>query len=84
MPAPAPSSSSAVSVASRPVVDASCSEASHEALKANLPGWCALRLDSYWHHAGLTYELRACPVCDSTLMQRVEFIEVRYPDRVAA
>jgi hypothetical protein len=42
-----------------------CSEASHGALKANLPCWCALRLDS-------------------TLMQRVEFIEVRYPDRVAA
>jgi hypothetical protein len=61
-----------------------CSEASHGALKANLPGWCALRLDRYWHHAGLTYELRTCPVCGSTLMQRVEFIEVRYPDRVAA
>lgn len=65
-------------------LDAPCSAESHERLRADLGVWQALPLDNYWHHDGATHELRCCPRCGSSLMQRIEIVAVRYPDRVAA
>ncbi len=61
-----------------------CNEQRHEALKADIPTWQALKLDSYWHHDGNTFEMRACPRCGSSLMQRILFVGISYPDRAAA
>ena len=60
-----------------------CSERSHDALKGNLAKWRALPVDNYWFHAGTLHELRRCPRCGSSLMQRVEILELRYPDAAA-
>lgn len=61
-----------------------CTTASHEGLKADIPTWESLKLQNYWHHDDQTYEMRACPHCGSTLMQRVVVVVVRYPSGVAA
>lgn len=57
-----------------------CSEQSHDALKADLATWRALPVDDYWFQAGSLYELRRCPRCGSSLMQRIEIVDLRYPD----
>lgn len=59
-----------------------CSEQSHDALKADLPRWRALPIDDYWFHAGTLHELRRCARCGSSLMQRIELVDVRYPEAV--
>ena len=55
----------------------------HDAQRADLTTWRALPLDSYWGHGPTLYEMRRCPRCGSSLMQRIEIIEARYPDRQA-
>ena len=60
-----------------------CSEQSHDALKTDLTKWRSLPLDNYWFHAGTLHELRRCPRCGSSLMQRVEILNLRYPDAAA-
>ena len=60
-----------------------CSERSHDALKGNLAKWRALPVDNYWFYAGTLHELRRCPRCGSSLMQRVEILNLRYPDAAA-
>ena len=60
-----------------------CSEQSHAALKQDLARWRALPIDDYWFHVGVLHELRRCPRCGSSLMQRVEVLDVRYPDAAA-
>ena len=60
-----------------------CSEQSHDALKADLAAWRALPVDDYWFQAAALYELRRCPRCGSSLMQRIEIVDVRYPDAPA-
>lgn len=60
-----------------------CSEQSHDALKADLATWRALPVDDYWFQAAALYELRRCPRCGSSLMQRIEIVDVRYPDAPA-
>ena len=60
-----------------------CSEQSHDALKKDLAAWRVLPVDDYWFHAGALHELRRCPRCGSSLMQRVEILDVRYPDAAA-
>ena len=60
-----------------------CSEQSHDALKADLATWRALPVDNYWFHAGTLHELRRCPRCGSSLMQRIEIVDLRYPDAAA-
>ena len=45
--------------------------------------WLALPFDSYWGHGPTLYEMRRCPRCGSSLMQRIEIIEARYPDQRA-
>ena len=78
-------SSSAVPIAASatPPGGCGCSEQIHDALKADLTTWRALPLDSYWGHGPTLYEMRRCPRCGSSLMQRIEIIEARYPDRPA-
>ena len=77
------SSSPAVAALPVPADDARCSEQSHDALKADLAAWRALPIDNYWFHAGALHELRRCPRCGSSLMQRVEILNLRYPDAAA-
>ena len=60
-----------------------CSEQSHDALKADLATWRALPVDDYWFCAGALHELRRCPRCGSSLMRRIEIVDVRYPDAPA-
>ena len=60
-----------------------CSEQSHDALKADLATWRALPVDDYWFCAGALHELRRCPRCGSSLMQRIEIVDLRYPDAAA-
>ena len=77
--------SHAAAVAASPVpADAQgCSEQSHDALKADLATWRALPVDDYWFCAGALHELRRCPRCGSSLMRRIEIVDVRYPDAPA-
>ena len=60
-----------------------CSEQSHDALKADLATWRALPVDDYWFCAGALHEVRRCPRCGSSLMRRIEILDVRYPDAAA-
>ena len=79
-------SSPASAVAAAPPVPADaerCSERSHDALKADLATWRALPVDDYWFHAGSLHELRCCPRCGSSLMRRIEILDLRYPDVTA-
>ena len=79
-------SSPASAVAAAPPVPADaqrCSERSHDALKADLATWRALPVDDYWFHAGALHELRRCPRCGSSLMRRIEILDLRYPDVTA-
>jgi hypothetical protein len=57
-----------------------CSEQSHDALKADLATWRALPVDDYWFCAGALHEVRRCPRCGSSLMRRIEIVDLRYPD----
>ena len=60
-----------------------CSEQSHAVLKQDLATWRALPVDDYWFCAGALHELRRCPRCGSSLMQRIEIVDLRYPEVVA-
>jgi hypothetical protein len=57
-----------------------CSGQSHDALKADLATWRALPVDDYWFCAGALHEVRRCPRCGSSLMRRIEIVDLRYPD----
>ena len=82
MPASPAASPEVCSVAVSPGVpgQSACSEPIHDALKADLARWRALPVDDYWFHAGALHEMRRCPRCGSSLMRKVELVEVRYPD----
>lgn len=78
-------SSSALPVSMPPASGGSgCTEARHDALKADLRAWQALPIDNYWFLDSRLHELRRCPRCGSSLMQRIEIVSACYPDRVAA
>ena len=80
----APSSPASARAAPPVPADAErCSERCHDALKADLATWRALPVDDYWLCAGALHELRRCPRCGSSLMQRIEIVDLRYPDAVA-
>ena len=80
----APSSPASARAAPPVPADAQrCSEQSHDALKADLATWRALPVDDYWFHAGSLHELRRCPRCGSSLMRRIEILDLRYPDVTA-
>jgi hypothetical protein len=49
-------------------------------LKQDLATWRALPVDDYWFCAGALHELRRCPRCGSSLMRRIEIVDLRYPD----
>ena len=85
MSAAVAASSHAVPIAASapPPGGSACSAQIHDALKADLTTWRALPLDSYWGHGPTLYEMRRCPRCGSSLMQRIEIIEARYPDQRA-
>lgn len=74
---------SAVAAPPVPADTQRCSEQSHDALRADLAAWRALPVDDYWFQAAALYELRRCPRCGSSLMQRIEIVDVRYPDAPA-
>ena len=77
----APSSAVPIATSAAPPGGSACGEQIHDTLKADLTTWGALPLDSYWGHGPTLYEMRRCPRCGSSLMQRIEIIEARYPDR---
>jgi hypothetical protein len=69
-----PSSSSPKSV------DKSCSIADHDNLKASLTAWLACRFVGFMSFAGITYEMRDCPRCASTMNKPAEVLVKRYLD----
>lgn len=51
---------------------ASCTAASHEALKADAAAWAALPLRPDWRVLGEVMQLRDCPRCGSTLAMKLD------------